>query len=254
MTRPLIGIGSDILQTEGERDRAFGFLTYVEALRRSGAIPLLLPPQPENVPELVARLDGVLLARGADCDPAVYGEACHPSLEPLDRRRQDNDLALAKWARERGVPALGICLGVQLMNVAAGGTLIQDIDSQHPTTIRHAREAEHRVRLDVRIVEGTGLSRIVAERTPNVNSSHHQAIGRVGEGLRVTATAPDGIVEGVEDPRHRFYQGVQWHPEDMDGEDSAAALFRAFVAAARRFAAEKYQATDLSPAVAEAAE
>src|ERR1043166_10248683 len=139
MTKPLIGIGSDVYVHEGERDRAFVFTTYVDSLRRAGAIPVLIPPQPENAAEIVDDLDGLLLAGGDDCDPAAYGEPRHPTVEPMDARRQANDLALAKLARERGLPTLGICLGVQVMNVAAGGTLIQDIDSQHETEVEHVR-------------------------------------------------------------------------------------------------------------------
>jgi putative glutamine amidotransferase len=224
---------------EGERDRAFAFLTYVEALRRAGAIPLVIPPQPENAAELVAALDGVLLAGGEDCDPAAYGETALPSIEPMDPRRQSNDLALARAARERGIPTLGICLGLQVMNVAGGGTLIQDIDSQHETEICHASIPEDRARHEVMVERGTQLSSILPALELNVNSSHHQAIKEVADGLRVTAHAPDGIVEGVEDPRQPFYLGVQWHPEDMVGEGSASSLFDAFVEAARTYAESK---------------
>jgi putative glutamine amidotransferase len=236
VTKPLIGIGSDIQSPQGKRERAFAYLTYVEAVRKAGGIPLLIPPQPENADELVAALDGVLLAGGDDCDPAAYGEERHPNVETMDERRQANDLALAEAARRLGVPMLGICLGVQVINVAAGGSLIQDIDTQHDTEIRHASEPEDRARHDVIIEKGTRLARVLPASELNVNSSHHQAIRRVGEGLRVTALAPDGIVEGLEDPRHPFYLGVQWHPEDMSGEESATALFAAFIEAAKRHA------------------
>jgi putative glutamine amidotransferase len=240
MTKPLIGIGSDVLHVEGERDRAFVYTTYVEALRRAGAVPVLIPPQPENAAELVESLDGILLAGGEDCDPALYGDERHPQVVHLmDERRQSNDLALAKVARERGIPTLGICLGLQMMNVAAGGTLVQDIDSQVDTEIQHASIPEDRARHDVMIKEGTKLASMVPAVELNVNSSHHQAIRDVGEGLRVTAHAPDGVVEGVEDPRHPFYLGVQWHPEDMKGEGSAVTLFDAFVRAAREYAQSK---------------
>jgi len=239
MTKPLIGIGSDVQSPPGKRERAFAYLTYVDALRRAGAIPVLIPPQPENAAQLVCELDGLLLAGGDDCNPAVYGEEALPSVEPMDPRRQANEVSLAKAARESDIPTLGICLGVQVMNVAAGGTLVQDIDSQMETEIEHASEPEDRARHDVIIEQGTKLSNILPQRELNVNSSHHQAIRRVGEGLRVTAHAPDGVIEGLEDPRHPFYVGVQWHPEDMGGETSATSIFSAFVDAARRHAEEK---------------
>lgn len=250
MSKPIIGIGSDILKTPGERDRAFTFTTYVDSLRRSGAVPVLIPPQPENAAEVVASLDGLLLAGGDDCDPTIYGEEPHPSVEPMDPRRQSNDLTLAKLARERGIPTLGICLGLQVMNVAAGGTLVQDIQSQIDTDIEHASVPENRGRHDVHIENGTQLSSILGGTSAmNVNSSHHQAIGSVGEGLRETAHAPDGVVEGLEDPGHPFYIGVQWHPEDMAAEMSATSIFGAFIEAARRYAeARKHAATELSPA------
>ena len=247
MTKPIIGIGSDIQSPPGKRERAFAYLTYVEAVHLAGGIPVLVPPQPENAGELMAALDGVLLAGGDDCDPAAYGEERHPNVEPMDPRRQSGDLALAEAARAHGVPTLGICLGVQVMNVAAGGSLIQDIDTQHDTEIRHASESEDRTRHDVIIEKGTQLASVLPASELNVNSSHHQAIRRVGGGLRVTALAPDGIVEGIEDPRHPFYLGVQWHPEDMAGEGSASALFGAFIEAAKRHAAAKQRATELSP-------
>lgn len=237
MSKPIIGIGSDVQSPAGERERAFVYLTYVEALKKAGAIPVLVPPQPDNATDLMDGLDGLVLAGGEDCDPAAYGEPRHPTVtDPMDPRRQTNDLGLAKAARERGLPTLGICLGMQVMNVAAGGTLLQDIDSQIETEIRHASEPEDRGRHDVIVEKATRLGQILGERELNVNSSHHQAVGKVGEGLRVTALAPDGVVEGLEDPKHPFYVGVQWHPEDMTGEDSATALFGAFIEAARKYA------------------
>lgn len=249
MDKPIIGIGSDILSSEGRRDSAFAYTSYIEALRRAGAIPVIIPPQPENAPVLAEELDGILLAGGNDCDPTLYGEEPHPSLEPMDERRQSNELALARVARQRGIPTLGICLGMQMMNVAGGGSLVQDIDSQIGTEIRHASEPENRARHAVVVETGTQLASILSSRELTVNSSHHQAVRNVAPGFRVTAHAPDGIVEGLEDPQHPFYVGVQWHPEDMNGDGPSASLFRAFVDAARRHAGSKKRpAAELSPA------
>ena len=251
MTKPLIGIGSDLSVSTGKRDRAFVYTTYVDSIRRAGAVPVVIPPQPENARDLIDNLDGIVLAGGDDCDPSVYGEEKHPTVEPMDPRRQDADLTLAKIARDRGIPTLGICLGVQVMNIAAGGTLIQDIDSHLDTEIEHVSEPEDRARHDVIIENNTRLASILGTNEINVNSSHHQAINKIGDGLRVTAHAPDGIVEGLEDPRHPFYVGVQWHPEDMPSEESASKIFRSFVEAAREYAEKRHaESTEMSPAVA----
>jgi putative glutamine amidotransferase len=226
----------------GKREQAFAYLTYVEALKRAGAVPVLIPPQPENAEAVVASLDGVLLAGGFDCNPSLYDEEPHPTVEPMDERRQWNDLAIARAAHERGIPTLGICLGMQMMNVAAGGSLVQDIDSSIETDIRHASIPEDRARHDVLIDADSRLASMVPELEFNVNSSHHQAIARLGEGLRVTAHAPDKVVEAIEDPSHPFFVGVQWHPEDMAGEASAASLLGAFVEAAKVRAAARREA------------
>jgi putative glutamine amidotransferase len=256
MTKPIIGIGSDVLVREGERDRAFAYLTYIESIRRAGAVPVVIPPQPDNAADLAEGLDGLLLAGGDDCDPAEYGEERHPLCgEPMDQRRQRSDVTLARAARQHGVPTLGICLGMQVMNVASGGSLIQDINSSMETNIEHASEPNDRHRHEVLIEDGTQLAAILGDRELNVNSSHHQAIGRVAEGLRVTAHAPDGIIEGLEDPAHPFYVGVQWHPEDMVGEETATTLFGAFVDAARKRAeTRRGAATEMSPAAANRSE
>lgn len=246
MTKPLIGIGADVKVTGGRRDRAFGYMTYIETLRSAGAVPVLIPPQAENAAAVMVALDGLVLAGGADCDPSIWGEEPHPKCEPMDPRRQSNDLALARAAHDQKVPALGVCLGLQIMNVANGGTLMQDIDSEMKTEIRHGSDPSDRARHDIAIESGTQLASILGAGTFNVNSSHHQAVRNVAKGFRVTAYAPDGIVEGLEDPRHPFYLGVQWHPEDMGGEESATGLFAAFIEAARAHALRRLGT--LSPA------
>lgn len=235
--KPIIAIGADVMP-EGTRDLAFVYMTYVESLKRAGAIALLVPPQPENLPDILETVDGVLLAGGPDCDPTLYGHDRHPTTEPMDPRRQSNDYSLARLARERGLPTLGICLGLQMMTVASGGTLMQDIASQHVDALEHGSAPGARIRHDVEIAEGTRLSQIIGAGRKNVNSSHHQAISTPGDML-VTAHAPDGIIEGGEVPSHPFYVGVQWHPEDMDGEETATKLFGAFVESARQYRSQR---------------
>lgn len=243
MEKPIIGIGADLRASRpGGRERAFTYLNYIESLRRAGAIPVLIPPQPENAEQLLEQLDGIVLAGGDDCDPGLYGEEKHPRSETMDSRRQANEVALARLARERGVPTLGICLGAQMMSVAAGGNLYQDIQSQIAGAMDHASEPEDRSRHDVTINPRTRLGAILGVTELNVNSSHHQAVRSAGPGMQVAAHAADGVVEAVEDPEHRFYVGVQWHPEDMGGERSAGALFDAFVEAARVYARRRREA------------
>lgn len=243
MSKPLIAIGADVA-SDGTRDRAFNYMTYVNAVVDAGGVPLIVPPQEmkENLSSVIDSVDGVLLAGGFDCDPSEYGEEQHPTCELMDPRRQQNDLELARLARSRRVPTLGICLGMQVMNVAAGGTLIQDIRSENASCLDHESEPANRNRHEVNIAGGTRLAELIGSGTKNVNSSHHQAVRRAGEGLRVTASAPDGVIEALEDPALPFYVAVQWHPEDMRGEDVASTLFAAFVAAARAHAERKRSA------------
>jgi putative glutamine amidotransferase len=233
LKKPIIGIGADIAAQQGKRERVFAYVTYVDAIRRAGAIPLLVVPQPEEADRLAEVLDGILLAGGYDCDPLLYGEDPHETVEPMDHRRQDSDLALARLGRERNIPTLGICLGLQVINIAAGGNLIQDIRSHGTTSICHESDPGERTRHEVEVHPGTRLAAIVGAGTHEVNSSHHQAVRDPGLGLLEAAVAPDGIVEALEDPLHPFYVGVQWHPEDMTGEPSADRLFAAFLEAAR---------------------
>src|SRR3989442_12701087 len=127
---PIMGIGSDVAHKEGQRDRAFVYTTSPEALRRAGALPVIIPPQPENAAAMVESLDGILLAGGDDCDPTASGETPHHTVETMDPRPQSNEMALASAARERGMPTLGICLGVQMMYAASGGTLITERASE----------------------------------------------------------------------------------------------------------------------------
>lgn len=237
MTRPLIGIAADITKQEGGRERALVFLSYLDSVQRAGGAPVILPPIAANARDVLERIDGLLMVGGDDCDPTLFGEQPHASIVLIDRRRQDHELALARLSREMGIPTLGVCLGMQVMTIGAGGTLIQDIDSQSPSPIRHSGEPGDRSRHEIEIEPGSRLERLTGMRRCAVNSSHHQAVRSAGTGLVVTARADDGIVEAIEDPHHPFYVGVQWHPEDLPHDRASDSLFRALVeAAAERLA------------------
>lgn len=232
MSKPLIGIAADMAEApKGGSERVFVPRSYVDAVAGAGGLPVILPPAAERTPELLSRLDGLLLVGGADCDPSAYGEEAHPSICLVDRRRQAADLELAAHARASSLPSLGICLGMQMMAVAAGGRLVQDIASELGTAIRHDSDVTDRVRHPVRVEPGSLVARAVGEGELEVNSTHHQAVRTPGEGLRITALAPDGIIEAIEDPTHPFYVGVQWHPEDQTRE-RAGGLFAALIEAA----------------------
>jgi putative glutamine amidotransferase len=238
VSRPLLGItlGDD------ERPPAFFRLreSYVRSVQQAGALAVaLLPSGPGEVGAMLDRLDGVVLSGGADVDPSLYGERPHPRLRRVDRFRDEFELALVREALRRDLPLLAICRGHQVLNVATGGTLVQDLPSVVAGGARH-EGAEPRTRrvhpVDVR--PGTRLSRAVGEGTVLVNSIHHQAVGRLGRGLVASAQCPDdGVVEGIEMPGRRFAVGVQWHPEAFwEASDSFQGLFDAHVEACRTVA------------------
>ncbi|HEX5135540.1 MAG TPA: gamma-glutamyl-gamma-aminobutyrate hydrolase family protein [Planctomycetota bacterium] len=242
-TRPLIGLTSWTRRVRsGAKDRFNEAVPrgYTQGVEWAAGLPVLLPNSDDLAlaPEYIARVDGLLLTGGDDVHPRHYGEAPHPKIDLVDDRRDAFEIALLRAARERGMPVLGICRGIQILNVALGGSLFQDIPSQAESGVGHAQKtlregAWHEI--DVR--PGTRLSGILGESRVAVNSYHHQACRRVAEGLSVAATTADGLVEAVEDPLHPFCVAVQWHPEVLEGGQAASTkrLFASFVAAAREF-------------------
>jgi putative glutamine amidotransferase len=198
-------------------------------------IPLDLPE--ETLRSLYERLDGLCLSGGVDVDPQHYGEAPHPRLGNVDRARDATELALARWALHDDLPILGICRGIQVLNVAAGGSLVQDISAQMPGARRHdyalADAPWERCTQTVRVAPDSRLAQILGATIVPTNSFHHQAVKALGSGLTPVAWTEDGVTEAVEDATQRFIIGVQWHPEGMFHTDAAARrLFEAFVSAA----------------------
>jgi putative glutamine amidotransferase len=238
MVAPLIGITTSV-SAGTTPERAYVNGAYIRAVQDAGAIPLLLTPHftPQVQAALWQRLDGLVLTGGGDIDPARFGEARHPAVGDVAPTRDELEFGLTRRALADDMPLLAICRGIQVLNVALGGTLLQDIPSALPAALAHSQTApRHEPTHPVKVMgEGTRLGRVLGAAEVNVNSMHHQAIKRLGEGLREVAWAPDGVIEGVELSRDdRFVLGVQWHPEELVGHDQAARnLFAALAEAAR---------------------
>lgn len=237
--RPLIGI---TMRHELETERFYLARTYSEAVAAAGGIPLhiSLIPRPAYIAAVLDELDGVLLPGSAsDVDPLHYGREPHTKLGSVHPLKDATDMLVLEELERRRMPLLAICFGMQVWNVARGGVLIQDIESEVPEAIKHEQGAprgrrSHRVRL----LEGSLLASLAGGESALVNSHHHQALQTVGQNLRATAWTADGLMEAVEDVREDLWAvGVQWHPEIDWAEDPfATALFDSFVRAARDFA------------------
>ena len=232
--RPLVGITT---RHELETERFYLARFYAEAVEAKGGVPLHIPliPEPDYIESVVSRLDGVLLPGSAsDVDPLRYGSEPHPKLGPVHPLKDETDLLVLKEVERRRMPLLAICFGMQVWNVSRGGSLIQDIDSAVPGALKHEQGAprerrSHRISLRPESL----LSSLARGESALVNSHHHQALERVGEGLQATAWSSDGLVEAVEDLRQgRWAVGVQWHPEiAWEKDDFSGAIFTAFVKA-----------------------
>ncbi len=245
-TRPIIGVPTQTLEEiPGELPRCWVMSQqYVRVLVAAGAVPWIIPLLRGDLATLRAiydRLDGVFLPGGVDLDPSAYHEEPTAFCGRTDPDRDEIELTLTRWAIEDRKPLLAVCRGVQVINVAAGGTVHQDLAAQVPGSIKHdyfpAQGPYGRDLLvhDVRILPDTRLIRLLQTTSLRVNSMHHQGIKRVAEGLRPNAFAPDGLIEGLESPNGHFLLGVQWHPESLVEHDPAMRrLFAAFVEEAQR--------------------
>jgi len=234
MPRPLIGITLDYWD---DPDRYMLKYDYATAVEKAGGLPFPLPFMTDLslIPEIVDHLDGVIFSGGDDLDPALYGETRHPKAEPVDPHRQKFELALMAEVEKRRTPALGICLGSQLMNVYRGGSLTQFLpDRQIADPIEHRKLTKVDPRHPVQLEPGTGVANLLGKTDVLANSSHKQAVQRIGHGLRVIATSPDGVIEGVEDPTFPLFLGVQWHPERLHAEPDHLALFKLLVEKAKK--------------------
>lgn len=235
---PLIGLTSyRFTNDNGQQQLAINEM-YTRAVQTAGGLPVVIPlGLPEDVLDgLLARLDGILFTGGGDVHPQRYGSQPHPMVDGVDHDRDRVELYLAERLMETGLPVFGICRGLQLLNIALGGTLYEDILDQHPGAKAHQfypgwprAHLTHTVQVqpESRLARGLGLSGAVP-----VNSLHHQGIAGLAPGLEPTAVSPDGIIEAFELPEHPFFIAVQWHPEWLQEHESMRRLFQEFVLAA----------------------
>ncbi len=235
--KPLIGITAHTLHEQPNRDWLYTPRTYMDSVQEAGGLPVLLPLTGDEgeAAALLDRVDGLLLAGGVDLDPQLYGEQPLWQIGEIDPERDRTELTLAREALRRDMPVLGICRGMQVLAVAEGGTLWQDLPAQRPVSIKHRQEAPRwHPTHTIAVQSGTRLAELLGP-TSRVNSDHHQAVRTLPEGWVASAVAPDGIIEAMEHPGRRFALAVQWHPESFVGRSAAfAPLFEALVRAARR--------------------
>ena len=230
MRQPIIGI------TTYGRDETNRFTLpaeYVDSIRRAGGTPVLLPPGESDCDRWLGLMDGLVLAGGGDIDPAAYGGRRHETVYMVDSERDASELALARKVLDNGVPTLGICRGVQIVNVALGGTLHEHLPDAVGDTVAHRSPSRDPTPHRVDLTEGSGLAAILGTLSFSAASWHHQAIRDVAPSLEVVAHAPDGVVEAFEMASHRWFYGVQWHPELTAADDPVQQrLFDALVEAA----------------------
>jgi len=230
--RPLIGISS--YGRAGERQTFSVPCEYVDAVRMAGGVPIVLPPVEGETPEGLDAVAGLILPGGGDVDPAHYGGGHHDANYGISHERDRFELSLARAAiARRSIPLLCVCRGMQLLNVALGGDLIAHIPDQFGTSVVHRAPQLTPVPHDVRLDPQSRLARLLDGTQLTVQSVHHQAVGRLGEGLRAVAWSDDGVIEALESERHPFVIGVQWHPElDALSDPRPMRLFEELVACA----------------------
>ena len=248
--RPIIGIPTQNLQSLGGIPAEFPpswvmSQRYILTLTAAGAIPWMIPlvgDDDATLRGIYDELDGVFLPGGADIDPESYNETRHPLCDRTDPARDQVELAMARWALSDRKPVLGVCRGVQLINLAAGGTLYQDLADEYKGSIKHdyfpfgGKFTRDHLAHEVEVVPNTRLAELIGAGAVPVNSMHHQGIRQLGAGLVASAIAPDGLIEAAETADGSFIVGVQWHPEALTDNDARMRkLFDEFIGAAAEF-------------------
>ena len=240
--KPVIGVtsdynGGDRPEFGGREETCYIRSRYLRAVEETGGAPVVLSPVDDpskTAPSILDRIDGLLLTgSGPDIDPALYGERRRFPFRKMSSKRSDFEIALVRRAIRKGIPILGICGGMQILNVAGGGSLYQDIPKQVSNALPH-QQGKKRCHF-IQIEKGTLLSRLLKRTRLKVNSAHHQGVKRAAPGYVVNAVAEDGVIEGIEAAGYPFVLGVQWHPEYLHAEDQSRDIFKAFLKMATRY-------------------
>lgn len=243
--RPLIGVSTSevreqVAEPQGEpprREMALG-VKYLNAIEQAGGIPLVMPPLgPDAISPMLDRLSGICLSGGPDLSAEMYGARPHPQHGPTEPELDRFELAVAREADSRGLPILAVCRGCQALNVARGGSLHQHLPEDVGGPLEHRQTEYDGTSHAVEIAPGSRLAELMGTTHAEVNSFHHQAVDRLGHGLRAVAWAEDGVIEGIEAPDQPFAVGVQWHAESIVARPEQARLFASFVDAGRRHGA-----------------
>lgn len=239
--KPLIGITPSPTEDEMGHGSFYRYAlsrTYVDAVRAAGGVPVILPTDRQELDDILPRLDGLLIGGGGDLDPVLYGDAdVHETTYGIDHDRDQFEIDAFRLAESRDLPTLCICRGIQVMAVAMGGTLTQDITSSDPDALEHRQHQlgfmRDAVSQSVVVAPGNPLSEAVGSERVEINSFHHQSVDSAGPTLNVIATAEDGVIEALWHPGMTFGIGVQWHPEMLAADrPEQASIFRALVQAA----------------------
>ncbi len=234
MRRPVIGITID---RNDDRENYESPFTYAKAVERAGGLPLLFPYKTDAgfIPDYLDLVDGILLSGGNDLDPAAYGQTWHPKAQHIDPDRQSFEAALLTEIERRRTPVLGVCLGSQAMNIFRGGSLHQFLpDLSRDGALEHRKIGTTLTRHPVKLDTTSGIGRAIGKPEISVNTYHKQSVDRLGKGLRVIATAPDGVIEGFEDPTFPLFAAVQWHPERLADEPEHLAPFKLLVETSKK--------------------
>lgn len=241
MKKPIIGISGSIIKDQGGifpgYQRAYVNNDYVRAVNKNGAIAIILPPgSVENAGQLIASVDGLILSGGQDVNPFSYGEEIQQKCGAIFPARDEFEFALLREAEKRRIPVLGICRGLQIMNVYRGGKLYQDISYRDMPTLRHFQLQDPPIPThQIQIVKDSLLNKIIKKNEIVVNSFHHQLVKSVPTSLKISGMTSDGVVEAFEDPKYEFFMGVQFHPEMLiDSVESANKIFSEMIEAANK--------------------